>query len=432
MNDITYKKGEFWSVKSEQDKFKGKIYIKNNYIYLKTDLDKSLKENYLKITDLIGKIDDIPVTLHNVHLSCDYDNLIFMVEYLFKNHGSCNLSFKKVKFKFDYLDNWITNSAYVLNMDKIKSTCEIPNKTLNLEGFTLTLLFDEIINKTSRKPMINFKMLLDYSNAKLFEDILKDIAIVKNFFMFSIYSKINLKEVTMIMENDNEINIYSNFFIPKDVKIYNWFNVMMQYHEIEDNLENILKNWINSYDTFKPFFDIYFLNVISKLYPEALLITYIESLEFFMRKNELFDDKFMEQEEFEEIFSELNDVIDSLQITDDHKSSLISRIKHGYEYTLRKRLKDLFKKLDKYDVIRELVEEYGKPKNFINIVVFTRNYYTHYGDKNKYVKYGKELMSLNLTLRLIIDLCLLNELKLPEDYINTIIRKKLKYFPKLI
>lgn len=432
MNDITNKTGEFWSIESGQDKFKGKIYIKNNYIYLKTNLDKSLQENYLKITDLIGKIDDIPVTLHKVHLSCNYDTLIFMAEYLFKNHGSCDLSFKKVKFKFDYLDDWITNSAYVLNIDKLKATCEIPNKTLNLEDSTLTLLFEDIINKTSRKPMINFKMLLNYSNEKLFEDILKDIDIVKNFFMFSIYSKINLKEVTIIMENDYEINIYSSFSIRKDVEIYNWFNVIMQYHEIEDDLENILKNWINSYDTFKPFFDIYFLNVISKLYPEALLITYVESLEFFMRKNEIFNDKFMEEEEFKEIFNELNEVIDSLQITDDHKSSLNSRIKYGYEYTLRKRLKDLFKKLDKYEVIRELVGEYGKPNDFINIVVFTRNYYTHYGDKNKYVKYGKELMSLDLTLRLIIDLCLLNELKLPEDYINTIIRKKLKYFPKLI
>ena len=431
MNNITNKTGKFWSNESK-DKFKGKIYIKNNNIYLKTDLDKSLKENYVKITDLIGKIDDIYVTLHKVHLSNDYDNLIFMVEYLFKNHDSSDLSFKQVKFKFDNLDEWITNSAYVLNMDKIKASCEIPNKTLNLGKFTLTLLFDDIIPKTSRNPMINFKMLLVYRDDMAFEDILKDIDIVKNFFIFCVYSKINLKEISMIMENNCEINVYSNFFIPKDVENYNWFNVLMQYHEIEADFENILKNWLNSYDTFKPFFDIYFLNVISKLYAEALLITYIESLEFFMRNNELFDDKFMESEEYDGIFNELNEVIDSLQITDNHKSSLISRIRYGYEYTLRKRLKDLFRKLDKYDVTRELVEEYGKPKDFINIVVLTRNYYTHYGDKNQFVKTGKELMSLDLTLRLIIDLCLLNELKLPKNYVNAIIRKKLKYFPRLI
>ena len=434
MEDILNKKGKFWVVGDEETKFDATLDYDSDYI-LKTDLDSSLAEKFNEMIIFVGEIDGIPVTLYKSSLSAWYGNLEFMVQYIFKNYDHCNsVSFKNVQFQFDKLNKWISDSAHVINMDKMEICVELQNKQIVLDDFTINLLFDDILNKSTKSPSINFNISYDYNESKDFLDILKDIKILKNFFIFAIYSNINLKELKILLRQDEsvqEITVFSKYFTTGSMG-YNWYSMLMQYFEIEDSIETIIKNWFNSYFKFKPFFDIYFLNIESNLYAEALLITYVEALEYFMSHNELYDDKFMKSEEYESIFNRFEEFIESLDITDDHKESLKGAVKHGYSYNLRKRLKNLFKKLDKYEVTRELVREYGKPKDFINIVVFTRNYYTHYGDKNKFVKSGGELLLLDFTLRLILDLSLLNELGLSEEYINKILRKKLEYFPKLL
>lgn len=436
MDEIFNETGEFWIIGNEESKFSGKL-ISNEHYFLESNLNSALKEDYKNVTTIIGKINGIYVTLYKTHLYNNSNNLGFMIEYIFKNYDfNQELSFKEIKFQFDKLNKWITDSAYVMNMNQVELSCEIQNKHVNLDNFSIDLLFDDILNKKTDNYLINFKILFYYNKFREFEDILKDIEILKNFFTLAIYSKINLIEITILIKDENnsqqEINIFSKHNISNNNVDYNWFDMIIQYHEIERNFGEILQNWFEKYSTFKPFFDIYFLNITSKLYAEALLITYIDSLEYFMSHNDLFDDKFMTPHDYEQIFNKFQTFIESLDIDDDHKTALKNTVEHGYSHTLRKRLKDLFKKLKDYEVLNEIISQYGKPKEFINIVVNTRNYYTHYGNKNQWVASGDKLLILDFTLRLILDLCILNELKLPKNYINNILRKKLTYSLKLL
>ena len=71
-----------------------------------------------------------------------------MIEYIFKNYDfNQELSFKEIKFQFDKLNKWITDSAYVMNMNQDELSCEIQNKHINLDNFSIDLLFDDILNK---------------------------------------------------------------------------------------------------------------------------------------------------------------------------------------------------------------------------------------------------------------------------------------------
>ena len=120
MEDILNKKGKFWVVGDEETKFDATLDYDSDYI-LKTDLDSSLAEKFNEMIIFVGEIDGIPVTLYKSSLSAWYGNLEFMVQYIFKNYDHCNsVSFKNVQFQFDKLNKWISDSAHVINMDKME------------------------------------------------------------------------------------------------------------------------------------------------------------------------------------------------------------------------------------------------------------------------------------------------------------------------
>ena len=60
---------------------------------------------------------------------------------------------------------------------------------------------------------------------------------------------------------------------------------------------------------------------------------------------------------------------------------------------------------------------------FSKIVKASRNYYTHYGTKEKEVVEGKELIELNNALEIIINLIILRNLGFSKKEINEITKK---------
>lgn len=158
---------------------------------------------------------------------------------------------------------------------------------------------------------------------------------------------------------------------------------------------------------------------------ETMFLTYSQALEAFIRKNDNFDKFYMSFDEYDRIKDEFYDCMGNMKLDRDYRRSLKSRIKYGNEYSLRKRLKMLINYLGEYELINVLNDKYhGK---FINYVVDTRNYYTHYGDIGQYKTSGGELLLLTCDLKLLLELCLLHELKLSSDLINLILSKKINY-----
>ena len=86
-------------------------------------------------------------------------------------------------------------------------------------------------------------------------------------------------------------------------------------------------------------------------------------------------------------------------------------------------MKDLIAYLKDYDIIREITSE--KHNKFIEDVINNRNYYTHYDENSDFKKDIGKLITLNFKLKLLIELCILNELDFNDEFIES--KLKIKY-----
>ena len=105
-------------------------------------------------------------------------------------------------------------------------------------------------------------------------------------------------------------------------------------------------------------------------------------------------------------------------LKDDHKRSLKSRIKYDNEFSLRTRLKKIFKEYQ--ENLKVFIHD---EKRFIDKVVNTRNYLTHYEPKSKRKIVITELEELDLLtqkLRRIVEICLLRELDFEPEEVEKI------------
>jgi hypothetical protein len=107
----------------------------------------------------------------------------------------------------------------------------------------------------------------------------------------------------------------------------------------------------------------------------------------------------------------------------DHQDSLKSRIKYGYQYSLRKRMELLFELLGEH-LLRLLGLRTGVKTHdelYLKKIVATRNYLTHYDPEDrKFAFKAQELDEVIIRLALMITALLLKvELAIPESQIET-------------
>jgi hypothetical protein len=150
----------------------------------------------------------------------------------------------------------------------------------------------------------------------------------------------------------------------------------------------------------------------STMYPRFHFLNLIQAVESFhrdMRKGE-----YLSQEAFEEIRVTVTNAIPK-EIADDFRQSLKSRIRYGYEYSLRTRLRHLFEELEAPTVL--LMTQ--NVNDLRNRLVDTRNYFTHYAAELKKVAFdGDSLQYANYKLRVLLVILLLKEVGLDEAVIR--------------
>lgn len=110
-------------------------------------------------------------------------------------------------------------------------------------------------------------------------------------------------------------------------------------------------------------------------------------------------------------------------VRSDFRESLKSKLKYGNEFSLRKRLKEIFSKY------QEILNEFIENKNaFIEKVVNTRNYQTHHDeDLRKRAAKGEGLYRLTQKLKKLLEICLLIELGFSREQIKGLFSRNRRY-----
>ncbi|MEM5831603.1 MAG: hypothetical protein QXO40_05380 [Candidatus Aenigmatarchaeota archaeon] len=202
------------------------------------------------------------------------------------------------------------------------------------------------------------------------------------------------------------------------------YELVFKYSDIQDKFAKILENWfINRINkNLKAIFDIYSdILYYSNILPVSQFLLIVYALEAYHRNK--FASQYIPEKDYEEFLKKLRYYICNFpKIPTDLKNHLKEMLKYGNEFSLRKRLKDLFLKNNTF-IQQVLLEKADKKYDeFIDKVVKWRNNLSH---GNIYVEKDEEfeIKSLFNILKIILTGYILTELGIESSEIKEILKR---------
>jgi hypothetical protein len=188
--------------------------------------------------------------------------------------------------------------------------------------------------------------------------------------------------------------------------------------QVADRIGELVDTWFTKMRDLRPVCDLFSaVQRGTKLYPETRFLFMVQALETYHRRTN--STNVSDRDELDRWVAE---VIPSAPPA--LRKRLKPRLKYIYEPSLRERLQNL---LERHDVqVRAFIT---KPKPFVDSVVTTRNYLTHYDPTSapSAVTDGADLYNLSQDLKLLLEVCLLDELGFPSADIEAAVLRRLRY-----
>ena len=198
--------------------------------------------------------------------------------------------------------------------------------------------------------------------------------------------------------------------------------MILSLDDIHDYMQHVVVEWFNKYQLIKPTIDLFLgLMSIPKIYLEFKYLALVQAIESYHRAT--MDGKYMDDSIWKKLIPEIEASIPS-HLTESHKSSLKSKIRYGNEYSLRKRLKEVIDSVG--PSIRKMLHIYTtkETKVYVDRIVDTRNYYTHYSDNLKNIITPGELPAEVFRLWLLVYVIIAKEIGVPENIIESRLRAR--------
>jgi hypothetical protein len=190
------------------------------------------------------------------------------------------------------------------------------------------------------------------------------------------------------------------------------FQMPFHFEAICDVFPEVLQNWFARYEELKSVLDLFFLPLYNqRLNIEFQFLGLLQALEALHRLS--IGGRYMSVSEYAVVQTRLVSSIPRT-VSADHRAALQSRIRYGYEYSLRKRLTQMTGLLSTETLLSITGGE--APAKFIARVVDTRNYLTHHDEELKEKSLDPVGMFMaSQSLRLLLMLLTLREVRIPEE-----------------
>lgn len=212
--------------------------------------------------------------------------------------------------------------------------------------------------------------------------------------------------------------------------------MLFLFSDVENNLGSFFEAWINKREEYEPVFDLLMATMYSSsLYLGYKFLNIIQALEAYHTskyEGSYQDKKIYKQglyQEFIKVLDKFPSESDNQEngISDEFRNALKGNLKNQTSFTLETRLKEILNKVSSL-----------LPNNFIGSVkdreLFsrraseTRNALTHHDkEKRQQAARGRELFQLFHTLTVILQICLLRELNLPDESIKILVERNRAY-----
>ncbi|TGL55257.1 hypothetical protein EHQ61_00660 [Leptospira wolffii] len=270
----------------------------------------------------------------------------------------------------------------------------------------------------------NVELIISSKEERSFVDFF-DIAIkIKRFLSLAVNRDVHILKISgkssknMIDLRGNPyydpIGIFLRYSKIKEESKIDPEDMLFTYRHIGERFSNILQNWLVLYEKFEPVMNLLFSTAYNnEASIENRFLNLAQAIESFHRKK--FGGTYMEKEKY------MNNVYPLLlqsipnDISRDFRQSLEKKFEYGYQFSLRKRLRELFKSNGSF--INNL---FAEPEGLLKKINQTRNYYTHFEDKDAFVKSGTALFYLAEKVKLMLIVSFLFDMGFAKEEITYI------------
>jgi hypothetical protein len=241
------------------------------------------------------------------------------------------------------------------------------------------------------------------------------------------YFSISHQSDAVLIEEETEenipIKIYFRISRLDSVDEFDSSKVLFYFADIEPFFSNIFLKWYRDSKKLEPVINLYLgLFYLPKRYLSEKFIILAQATEAFHRI--LYGGRYVEKEEYENgIYQSLIRAIDSdsniYSLSSEFKDSLKQRLSYLYEFSLRKRLKELIR-FNQSCFPTGFLDNKEQRNNFIGTVVFIRNKLTHLDentDIESIIEY-RELYRLSNHLEALLRGCIMKFLGVNEEVIK--------------
>lgn len=356
-----------------------------------------------------------------------------------------DIVFDSITINYSYLEEWVGltgfHSSISKNSEGYPQRHEIaynyPEEIeicINNLKFTITYHFRSTSNRINEYKMSQTTLIKiePTSQLHIHEYIGKICYHIQNFLSLGVgrpvypilikgknkncYRKISDK----IMLTDISI-FYPIKDIPSSFKQLNQNEMFFSYADIRKEFTKVLSIWFNKADVLGPVYDLYFGTLYnSSMYLQHEFLSLAQALESFHSR--IYKGQYLLSDDYSKLYNTLVNAIPE-NIDENYRGILKEKLKYLNEFSLRKRLKDLMVKCG--DVLDLLI----KNKDiFIEDIVNTRNYLTHYSENlETKAKADLELFDLVEQMKYLMKVCFLVELEIPLDKIKALLMKDQHY-----
>jgi hypothetical protein len=214
--------------------------------------------------------------------------------------------------------------------------------------------------------------------------------------------------------------------------------MLFLFSDVENNLGSVFEAWINKREEYEPVFDLLMATMYSSsLYLGYKFLNIIQALEAYHTskyEGSYQDRKIYKKGLYKKFIEVLNDFPSESDnqengISDEFRNALKGKLKNQTSFTLETRLKEILNKVS--SLLPNKPDFIGNKKDrelFSKRASETRNALTHHNkEKRQQAARGRELFQLFHTLTVILQICLLRELNLPDESIKILVDRNRAY-----
>ena len=212
--------------------------------------------------------------------------------------------------------------------------------------------------------------------------------------------------------------------------------MLFLFSDVENNLGSFFEAWINKREEYEPVFDLLMATMYSSsLYLGYKFLNIIQALEAYHTskyEGSYQDKKIYKQglyQEFIKVLDKFPSESDNQEngISDEFRNALKGKLKNQTSFTLETRLKEILNKVSSL-LPNNFIGNEKDRELFSKRASATRNALTHHNkEKRQQAARGRELFQLFHTLTVILQICLLRELNLPDESIKILVERNRAY-----